>query len=131
MEKEDILQRNIIRQYELNQQIKTLSKEKDTLATESLDIMQCSGLKKFVHNNLLMSVQSNKKKVGVNENILASLISPADVQLLKIVPVEAITSGLKNKTLPAAAKEAIITIDSAEFVTVKSLSDKEEAPRSL
>jgi len=130
MSLEDTLSKNMKLQYELNAKIKALTEEKEALSMQNLALMQKLNMKRFTSEGLIIERRTNQRKVGVNENILGTFLSPEQISRLKVVPVDAITLGIKEKTLPPEASKAIITVESSEFVLVKHIlppkADKEQ-----
>jgi hypothetical protein len=98
--------------------IKEIEKIQDRFKIENLELMRQLELSTYSTESLSINVIQNHKKVGVDENALSALIGKDVVDRLKIVPVTAITNGIKDKTLPVSANNCILTVPEEPYTKI-------------
>lgn len=117
----EILENNMVEYRELNTQLKEITNKLDQLKIQNLSLMKSLALETYTYDNLSIKLIKSFKKTGVDENKLIGLIGPDRVNSMKIVPVDAVLSGIKDKTLPEAAKFCILTSPQAEYTMIREV----------
>lgn len=121
------LEQNIIQYKENDAKIKELEKEQQKLKIINLALMKGLKIKNHIYKTFqIQLIDSAKKKIGVNENKLIDLIGEQRVNSLKKVPIDAIVTGINEKTIPEAALDCIITTPIPEYVMIRTLKETKE-----
>ncbi len=121
-----ILGENMLAYKELDNQLKELKSRQDQLKIQNLSIMKSLALESYTYENLNIKLIKSFKKTGVDENKLIGLIGPERVNSMKIIPVDAVVDGIRDKTLPPSAKFCILTVPQDEYVMIREVKPTSE-----
>lgn len=120
------LSKNMQDYHEISQKLKELDASQSIIKKENLTILQQLNLKTYSTDSLRISIEEHNKKIGVDEEKLAIIIGTGHLEHLKRVPVDAVLSGIKDKSIPESAKDCFITMKQPPFTKVISLKDSKE-----
>lgn len=113
------LEGNMLEYKELDSQRKEIELRQTQLKIQNLSLMKSLQLESHTYQNLIIKIIRSTKKIGVDENKLISLIGPERVNSLKTIPIDAVTRGISEKTIPEAAMHCILTVPQSEYVMIK------------
>lgn len=128
------LETNMVKYRLLMEQQKEIESQMDFLKLHNLSLMQSMDIQvggTFNFSNISIQMMQNQKKVGVDIKKLTDLIGAEQVEKLRTVPVEAITEGVKDKSLPKEAADLILTVPGKPFTMIKLLKETPQKPVSL
>ncbi len=106
---------------ELNNLLNKLKTRQDRLKIQNLSLMRSLGLESHTYENLSIKLIKSFEKTGIDENKLIGLIGQERVNAMKIIPVDAVVVGIRDKTLPPSAKFCILTSPQIEYVMIREL----------
>lgn len=120
------LEENMSEYKQLDKQLKEIETRQKQLKIQNLSIMKSLKLESHTYENLIIRIVRSTKKIGVDENKLINLIGPDRVNSLKIIPVDAVTRGISDKTIPEAALYCILTVPQSEYTMIKEIKPSEK-----
>lgn len=116
------LRANVIEYYGINQQLKPILVRKEYLKGENMMLLKLLQIQKADFGDYRIEMIYPTEKVGVNEDLLVSLIGKDEVEKLKDVNIERLVKNIENKKIGERALESILTQEGNPYLKVYRLN---------